>query len=315
MTELAPVVAVVGPTATGKSDARRRTWPQRARRRDHQRRLDAALPRHGHRHRQAAAGRARRRARTTCSTSGRSPSRRRWPSTRRWPAPPSPTIHGRGRFPILVGGSGLYLRGALDAAGVPGRVAADPGPPVRRTRRASARRRCTRRLAARRPGCRGGDPAQQRPADRARPRGHRADRAAVRRTDAGVRDASTTASQIGLDRDDLDERVELRVHAMMAAGFLDEVARLLPAGPAREPDGGQGARLRPTAGLPRRRRRRRRRPGRGRRSRPSGRRGGSSGGSDPGSGATRGCAGSTRRPELPDLAVAPVPAACPRGAR
>jgi tRNA dimethylallyltransferase len=44
--------------------------------------------------------------------------------------------------------------------------------------------------------------------------------------------------QIGLDRDDLDERVEQRVHRMMAQGFVDEIRALLP----------QGLRDSPTAG-------------------------------------------------------------------
>ena len=54
---MAPVIAVVGPTAAGKSDLGV-ALAQRARRRGHQRRLDAALRGHGHRHRQADAGRA-----------------------------------------------------------------------------------------------------------------------------------------------------------------------------------------------------------------------------------------------------------------
>ena len=65
-------------------------------------------------------------SRTICSTSGRSPSRRRWPSTRRWPGRRSPTSTRAGRLPILVGGSGLYLRGALDRLEFPGE-----SPPVR----------------------------------------------------------------------------------------------------------------------------------------------------------------------------------------
>ena len=36
-------------------------------------------------------------------------------------------------------------------------------------------------------------------------------------------DSVYDTAQIGLDRDDLDERVEARVAAMMAAGLLDEV--------------------------------------------------------------------------------------------
>ena len=56
-----PVIAVVGPTATGKSDLGV-ALAARARRRGGQRRLDAALPGHGHRHREADRRRARGRA-------------------------------------------------------------------------------------------------------------------------------------------------------------------------------------------------------------------------------------------------------------
>ncbi len=45
--------------------------------------------------------------------------------------------------------------------------------------------------------------------------------------------------QLGLDRADLDERVEARVTAMMAAGFLDEVRGLLPAGLRQSPTAGK----------------------------------------------------------------------------
>ena len=45
--------------------------------------------------------------------------------------------------------------------------------------------------------------------------------------------------QIGLDRADLDERVELRVHRMMAQGFLDEVRALLPLGLRASPTAGK----------------------------------------------------------------------------
>ena len=58
-------LALVGPTASGKSDARARDRPGARRRRDRLARLDAGLPGDGHRHRQADAGRAGRGARTT----------------------------------------------------------------------------------------------------------------------------------------------------------------------------------------------------------------------------------------------------------
>jgi tRNA dimethylallyltransferase len=44
---------------------------------------------------------------------------------------------------------------------------------------------------------------------------------------------------VGLDRLDLAERVERRVHAMMAAGLLDEVRALLPLGLRTSPTAGK----------------------------------------------------------------------------
>ena len=43
-----------------------------------------------------------------------------WPSTSGWRGTRSPTVTARGRVPILVGGSGLYLRAALDDLNFPG---------------------------------------------------------------------------------------------------------------------------------------------------------------------------------------------------
>jgi tRNA dimethylallyltransferase len=45
--------------------------------------------------------------------------------------------------------------------------------------------------------------------------------------------------QIGLDRDDLDDRVDVRVHRMMAQGFVDEVRSLLPKGLRASPTAGK----------------------------------------------------------------------------
>ena len=199
--------------------------------------------------------RARRHRRTTCSTSGRSPSRPRWPSTRRWP------------------------RAAIADDPRP-RPGADPGRrlravPARRARRPELSRVSRRRsgpgstaeLAAVGPAAlharlAGLDPAAaasilptQRPADRAGARGHRADRRPVHRDDAGLRRSSEPV-QLGLDRADLDERVERRV-ARDDGGRLPRRGPRPAAGrPARQPDRRQGAGLRPAAGLPRRRRRR-----------------------------------------------------------
>ena len=204
-------------------------------------------------------------------------------------------IAGRGRVPILVGGSGLYLRGALDRLEFPGESPEIRARLYAELDDARRRRRCTRRLADARPGGRGGDPAHQRPAHRPGAGGHRADRAPVHRDACPASTRSTTPSILGLDRADLDERVEQRVHRMMALGFLDEIRAPAAGRAARQPDRRQGARLRPAARRARRRRRGRRRPRRGGRDRPSAPPAGSSGGSGRGSGATRGCTGSTPR--------------------
>ena len=87
-------------------------------------------------------------------------------------------ILARGRVPLLVGGSGLYVRAVLERFEFPGTDAA-----LRERLEAelagSARRRCTRGCAppTRR---RREHPARQRPADRAGPGGDRAHRRAVR---------------------------------------------------------------------------------------------------------------------------------------
>ena len=119
-----------------------------ARRRDRQRRLDAALRRHGHRHGQAA-------ARPSAAASphhlldvwpleqvGRG---RRVPAA--GPRGASPRSHGRGRLPILVGGSGLYLRGALDRLEFPGESPEIRARLVRRAGRASGPAALHARLA------------------------------------------------------------------------------------------------------------------------------------------------------------------------
>jgi tRNA dimethylallyltransferase len=45
--------------------------------------------------------------------------------------------------------------------------------------------------------------------------------------------------QLGLDRADLDDRVEQRVHRMLADGFVDEVRGLLPHGLRTSPTAGK----------------------------------------------------------------------------
>ena len=111
--------------ARGRPDRRRqdalslRPGPP-AGRRGRQRRLDAALPGHGHRHRQAAPGTVAGACRITCCDI--------WDVTE--PASVAEyqavaraaidEIAGRGRVPLLVGGSGLYVRAVLEQFEFPG---------------------------------------------------------------------------------------------------------------------------------------------------------------------------------------------------
>ncbi len=137
-------------------------------------------------------------------------------------------IASRGRIPILVGGSGLYLRGALDRLEFPGespelraRLYAEldeHGPAALHLRLAQA------------------DPAAA--ASILPSNARRVVRALevieltggpFLATMPGF-DSIYDTVFIGLDRDDLDDRVEQRVHRMMSLGFLDEIRALLPAG-------------------------------------------------------------------------------------
>jgi tRNA dimethylallyltransferase len=146
-------------------------------------------------------------------------------------------ILGRGRTPILVGGSGLYLRGALDRLEFPGE-----SPPVRARLYAELAEvgapAMHARLAARDPEA----------ADAILPtNGRRIVRAleVLELTGGpflarmpGFESIYDTV-QVGLDRADLDERVEQRVHRMMSRGLLDEVRALLPLGLRPSPTAGK----------------------------------------------------------------------------
>ena len=146
-------------------------------------------------------------------------------------------IQARGRVPLLVGGSGLYLRGALDRLEFPGE-----SPPVRARIMseldALGAPALHRRLAAL-------DPAA---AAAILPTNGRRIVRALEVIEITGRPFTATMPgfesdydcvYIGLDRADLDERVEQRVHAMMARGFLDEVRALLPLGLRHSPTAGK----------------------------------------------------------------------------
>ncbi len=125
-------------------------------------------------------------SRTTSST--RSPSVSRPPSrsSRAGRATSSTGSAARGTTPVLVGGSALYTRAILDRFEFPGTDEA-------------VRARLEQELAERgpqalhdvldgaRPGRRRADPSRERPPDRPRPRGGRADRWAVQRQPPGPR--------------------------------------------------------------------------------------------------------------------------------
>jgi len=146
-------------------------------------------------------------------------------------------IAARGRLPVLVGGSGLYLRGALDRLEFPGE-----SPELRARLYAELDEHgpteLHRRLAA-------VDPAAA--AAILPSNGRRIVRAleVVELTGASFLatmpgfDSIYDTTFVGLDRDDLDDRVERRVHQMMRLGFLDEVRGLLPAGLRDSPTAGK----------------------------------------------------------------------------
>ncbi len=146
-------------------------------------------------------------------------------------------IVGRGRVPLLVGGSGLYLRGAVDHIEFPGESA-----PVRQ--------RLTTELCEVGPTTLHGrlrslDPEA---ADAILPtNGRRIVRALEVIELTGqpflARMPPFTSVydllQIGLDREDLDARVGARVYRMLEGGLLEEIRRLLPAGLRRSPTAGK----------------------------------------------------------------------------
>ena len=146
-------------------------------------------------------------------------------------------IWSRGRTPVLVGGSGLYVRGAIDKLEFPGE-----SPDIRA--------RLEGELAAVGPAAlherlTALDPLAGTailPTN-----GRRIVRAleVIELTGAPFTatmpafDSLYDTVQLGLDREDLDERIGLRVDHMMAAGFLDEVRGLLPLGLRDSPTAGK----------------------------------------------------------------------------
>jgi tRNA dimethylallyltransferase len=137
-------------------------------------------------------------------------------------------IRARGRVPVLVGGSGLYLRAAIDRLDFPGEspvLRAELAAELDRWGPAEMHRRLTER-----------DPAAA--ASILPSNARRIVRALeVIELTGGPFTARMPpfesiypCVQLGLDRPDLPERVRLRVDRMLRLGFLDEVRGLLPHG-------------------------------------------------------------------------------------
>ena len=139
-------------------------------------------------------------------------------------------VQARGRVPILAGGSGLYVRAVLDDLRFPGTdpvvrerledELAEHGPAALHAR-----------LARPGPGRRPRHPAVQRAADRPRPRGDRAVRAAVQRHAARLRvdlpgDPDRPVGAAGRAR----PADRARVRRMWQAGLVDEVRGLAAPG-------------------------------------------------------------------------------------
>jgi tRNA dimethylallyltransferase len=146
-------------------------------------------------------------------------------------------IQARGRVPILVGGSGLYLRGALDRLDFPGESA-----PIRARLMSELDELGPAALHARLQRL---DPAAAAAIHASN--GRRLVRALEVIEITGRPFTATMPAfesiyhciQIGLDRDDLDDRVAARVHRMMQRGLLEEVVGLLPAGLRGSPTAGK----------------------------------------------------------------------------
>jgi tRNA dimethylallyltransferase len=146
-------------------------------------------------------------------------------------------IRGRGSVPVLVGGSALYTRAILDRFEFPG---TDAGVRARLEQELAAvgSAELHRRLADLDPEA----------AERILPENGRRVVRALEVIEITGRPFVATmpgfesiydTTYIGLDRADLDERVEQRVHTMMERGLLDEVRALLPYGLRDSPTAGK----------------------------------------------------------------------------
>lgn len=134
-------------------------------------------------------------------------------------------LHAAGRTPVLVGGSGLYLRAALDRMDFPG-----TDPALRADLERELAERGPRALHARLAAVSPEAAARMEPTN-----GRRAVRALEVVLLTGSMpgamtsyDAFHATTWIGVDRADLAERIALRVDRMWEQGLLAEVEGLLP---------------------------------------------------------------------------------------
>lgn len=146
-------------------------------------------------------------------------------------------IRGRGRIPILVGGSGLYLRAAVDRLDFPGE-----SPQLRSALNAELDEHgpaeLHRRLAERDPVAAAAIlPGNGRRIVRALEVIELTGGPFIARMPGF--DSIYECLHLGLDRPDLADRVRLRVDRMLALGLLDEVRRLLPLGLRASPTAGK----------------------------------------------------------------------------
>lgn len=146
-------------------------------------------------------------------------------------------IRERGRVPVLVGGSGLYVRAALDAIDFPGTD------PVIRTRREDQLRRDGRAVLLR-------ELARVDPESAARVKDDRRLVRALEVHDLTGRPFTSfmpqrryvrPTVQIGLamDRNELNDRLARRVDLMLERGWLDEVRALAARGLRESPTAGR----------------------------------------------------------------------------
>ena len=139
-------------------------------------------------------------------------------------------VLGRGRVPVVVGGSGLYVRALLEPLEFPG---TDPDVRARWDARAEqiGPRALHAELAERDPAAAAAiEPANVRRVVRALEVVELTGRPFAATLPDGAYVRPTVQVGLRAPREVLDERIERRVDAMLAAGLVDEVAGLVPLG-------------------------------------------------------------------------------------